>query len=216
MPEITDRSPTRFDNIDAESDLYNLLPNPDKLDENDPDFMLNNVISNYHSAQNLNTFVEQQSENKTFSLFHCNVRSLSKKGHLLHELLSLLSKSPDVLAVTETKLNETNITNIDIAGYNFFHTDSKMAAGGAGIYIFAKHCKVNSRKDLEINQELVESCWIEVDTPIRRKKPIVIGCIYRHPKSNFEQFAENLEEILRNLNQDKRLVYILGDTNIDF
>ena len=156
MPEITDRSPTRYDNIDAESDLYNLLPNPDKLDENDPDFMLNNVISNYHSAQNLNTFVEQQSENKTFLLFHCNVRSLSNNRHLLHELLSLLFKSPDVSAVTETKLNETNITNIDIAGYNFFHTDSKTVAGGAGIYI-AKHCKVNSRKDLEINQELVES-----------------------------------------------------------
>ena len=65
-------------------------------------------------------------------------------------------------------------------------------------------------------QELVESCWIEVDTGIRQKKPIVIGCIYRHPKSNFEQFAENLDEILRNLNQDKRIVYILGDTNIDF
>ena len=204
MPEITDRSPTRFDNIDAESDLYNLLPNPDKLEENDPDFMLNNVVSNYHSAQNLNTFVEQQSENKIFVLFHCNVRSLSKNGHLSHELLYLLSKSSDVLTATETKLNETNITNIDIAGYNFFHTDSKTAAGGAGIYI-AKHCKVNSRKDLEINQKLVESCWIKVDTTIRRKKPIVIGCIYRHPKSNFEQFAENLEEILRNLNQDKLL-----------
>ena len=48
---------SRYD-IDSESDLYNLLPNPDKLDENDPDFMLNNVISHYYSAPKLNSLIE--------------------------------------------------------------------------------------------------------------------------------------------------------------
>ena len=114
---------SRYD-IDSESDLYSLLPNPDKLDENDPDFMLNNVISHYYLAPNLNSLIEQN-ENNVLSLFHCNVRSLPKNLNLLNELLCTLIRTPDILAVTETKLHENSTVNIEVPGYNFFHTDAK-------------------------------------------------------------------------------------------
>ena len=48
-----------------------------------------------------------------------------------------LSEKPDIVAITETKLNNNTVTNIDIhvSGYKFYHVDSMTAAGGAGIYV---------------------------------------------------------------------------------
>ena len=47
-------------------------------------------------------------------------------------------------------------------------------------------------------------------------KNIIIGCIYRHPRSNIQAYIEHLDELLRHLNQLKHQVIILGDINIDF
>ena len=47
-------------------------------------------------------------------------------------------------------------------------------------------------------------------------KNIIIGCIYRHPKASIEIFTDQLNELLRHLNQNKYQFYILGDINIDF
>ncbi len=33
--------------LDLITDLFDILPNPNKLDENDPDLMLSNITSNY-------------------------------------------------------------------------------------------------------------------------------------------------------------------------
>ena len=65
-------------------DLYNLLPNPDESDGADPD----------HIA-------------KSFSFLHCNIKSLSKNIGLLEDMLYSLSEQPDVLGVSETRLNAT-------------------------------------------------------------------------------------------------------------
>ena len=47
-----------------------------------------------------------------------------------------MKKSPDIIAITETKLAKNKIVvNIDIEGYNFIHSDSSSRAGGVGLYI---------------------------------------------------------------------------------
>ena len=47
-------------------------------------------------------------------------------------------------------------------------------------------------------------------------KNIVIGCVYRHPKSNRSLFHETLKKQLDSLNSKGKEVMILGDVNIDF
>ena len=49
------------------------------------------------------------------------------------------------------------------------------AAGRAGIYV-CKNLKVIERPDIKFSMDLVESCWVEIEPGIHRKK-IVIGCI---------------------------------------
>ena len=60
------------------SDLYNILPNPDKNDEVDPDSIFNNPQSEYYSVSKLNN-LSHTTQGKGISLFHCNIRSLTKK-----------------------------------------------------------------------------------------------------------------------------------------
>ncbi len=103
--------------LDHNSDLYNLLPNPDKADE--------------------------------IFIFHCNIRSLPKNLTLLNDMIYTLSSKPDVLAVTETKLNENTVSNVDISGYNFYHVDSLTAAGGTGIYV-SQNLKTINRPDIKL------------------------------------------------------------------
>ena len=60
------------------------------------------------------------SDAKSFSILHYNVRSLSKNLNLLEELLCSLDSKLDILGITETKLGEKSISNVNIKGYDFF------------------------------------------------------------------------------------------------
>ena len=39
--------------LDLVSDLFDILPDPNKLDENNPDLMLSKICSNYYSVTKL-------------------------------------------------------------------------------------------------------------------------------------------------------------------
>ena len=65
---------------------YNLLPNPDKNDEADPDMMFMNPHSDYHNIFKVNNALNS-SQSKGISLFHFNIRSLTKNLTLLNNML---------------------------------------------------------------------------------------------------------------------------------
>ncbi|CAH3175140.1 unnamed protein product, partial [Porites lobata] len=86
-------------------------------------------------------------------------------------------------------------------------------AGGIGIYISSSPNTID-RSDLSFRSVEAESCWIEI---LQEHKPsIIVGCIYRHPSSNLDNFIFQLENLVSPLNQSKHQVFILGDMNIDF
>ena len=48
------------------------------------------------------------------------------------------------------------------------------------------------------------------------KKKIIIGCIYKHPTCNLEQFRNQLNDIIKIINPNRHEIYIFGDMNINF
>ena len=195
-----------------ESDFYNLLPNPDKNDEADPDLMFINPQSDYYSISKMNNVLISR-QGKGISLLHCNIRSLTKNLNLLNDMLYSLDSGLDVIAITETRLNPNSISNTELLNYNLFHVDSPTLAGGVAIYA-NKALKTIPRPDLKIDLPLVESCWIEID-PCNNNRYILIGCIYRHPSAGMDEFTVKLEELIKESNLNKYDTYILGDMNID-
>ena len=138
---------------------------------------LNNPQSECYNVSKLNN-IFNTTQGKRISLFHCNIRSLTKNLTLSNDVLCSLDSTPDIVTVTETRLSSNSISNLDIPKYNFFHTDSPTRAGGAAIYV-NKVLKAIPRSDLKIDLPLVESCWVEID-PNNNRKLIMIGCMYKH------------------------------------
>ena len=169
-------TPSLSERLADNIDLLNVLPNPDK---HDSDFMLIPPCSEYYEISKLNKLLNSSYTSKNcLSIFHCNIRSLPKNLPILEDWLYSLGKNPDILAISETKLNNRSIINIDIPQYNFFHTDSETAAGGAALNV-SNNLKAIPRADIKFTMPLVESCWAEII--VNNNKPnIIIGCIYRH------------------------------------
>ena len=89
------------------------------------------------------------------------MRSLSKNISLLEDILLTVKKTPNVIAISETKLNDNSRQNVNIPGYTFLNTNSKTAAGGVGLYV-SEDLEFVRRRDLDLCMDGVECCWIEL------------------------------------------------------
>ena len=70
----------------------------------------------------------------SYALYY-NMRSLSLNKPDLTEFFQCLNTSPDVIFISETKLQKgADLSKVNIEGYKFFKTYTKMAFGGTGIY----------------------------------------------------------------------------------
>ena len=70
-----------------------------------------------------------------FSMMHFNIRSPPKDLTSLNDLILTVKETPEIIAISETKLQDENIYNISIPGYVFLNTNSPTRAGGVGLYI---------------------------------------------------------------------------------
>ena len=117
-----------------DTDLFNLISNPDKSGEIDPDLMPTISMSNYYSIPQINNVIAKAGP-KAISIISINMRSLQKNLALLEDFIYSLDKRPEILAITETRLNANSVCNVDLLNYELYHTDSPTSAGGSAIYI---------------------------------------------------------------------------------
>jgi len=180
--------------LNTDSDLFN-LENANESQASIPpclinDAMTENDVNDTISCQYYNSghFIEYTKQLTTKDLFmvHCNVRSLNKNLCYLQQYLSELYYKPDIIAISETRINSTNshLHDHQMHGYSFFHCDSTTKAGGVGAYIKntidAKHIQ-----ELSKSFDGCESLWIEVGL---NKENIIVGVVYRHPHNNMNVF----------------------------
>ena len=104
------------------------------------------------------------------------------------------------------------MNNVEIEGFDKFHTASLSSKGGTAIYFNNKFDSLE-RIDLNIKNEEYESTWLEIKNS--KSKNIITGCIYRHPHYNFEEFFKYLENCLEKIAKENKEVYICGDFNFD-
>ena len=90
-------------------------------DKNDPFKCANDnyIESHYYSVKKSGKIFDDACKQKGFSIFHCNIRSLGKNKSLLHDILSTVKTTPDIIALSESKINENTSANLNIPGYAF-------------------------------------------------------------------------------------------------
>ena len=157
----------------------------------------------------------KEDSSQQLSIFQNNIRSLNKNFHLVEELFVNCGELPDILAFSETKLNE-NTTTPSLQGYSFIHADSSSACGGVGVFI-RENIEYSVRNDLNLNTQGCEDIWFEIkvraespDASRDRYEKVVIGTIYRHPSAQYQLFTENLCTSIEILNRTKtKYIYYL-------
>ena len=144
-----------------------------------------------------------------------NVRSLGNKVEAIRILL--LSRSLDILALTETWLDETwNDKELAVVGYNLFRRDreannqSRSCVGG-GIVIYARDSLMGKRRyDLESNE--MEQMCIEVKQ--HRYASFFVSSLYRPPNTN-AAFFKHLTQLVELISAEAKEIHFVGDFNID-
>ena len=102
-----------------------------------------------------------------------------------------IQRMPEVIAVSETKLNSFSTSNVNIPNYKLLRNDSNTCAGEVGLYI-EDTIKLRVRDDLLLNLQHCEDLWIEIESKF---STFIFALIYRHPKQKFLYFTKNFEKI---------------------
>ena len=161
-------------------------------------------------------------EDANLTIFQNNIRSQNKNFHKVREIFNECKCWPDILAFTETKLNENSCIPV-LPGFSFEHINSPTACGGVGVFL-SDRLHYSVRHDLSLNIPGVEDIWVELEidsvnhekSTAKNVNKFVIGTIYRHPiTSNYDRFCNSLCESVEKLNDAKTKYALLGDMNID-
>ena len=131
----------------------------------------------------------------SFLVLHINIRSLQKHIDELHELIVNAKTHPDLVAITETRIKNKPLTNIDIRGYRFSYVTLSSNAGGVGIYV-SDNLNFNIIKNYNISMSSCENLWLKIKS--KNYSEYIIGVIYRHPNHiDINDFNLQLNEILQ-------------------
>ena len=170
----------------------------------------NSRYDDYYSPS-MPTNLSNNLQKKDFFVIHFNVRSLFKNKDKIEECLNDITRLPDAIAISETKLNATSSSNIDVPNYHFFHNDSPSMAGGVGIYL-KNTLKYRLRDDLSLKTSSCEDLWIEVESKIFN---FCLGVVYRHHKKNFSLFQNKLYLQLHDFETTNINYVVCRDININ-
>ena len=120
-------------------DLFgDIITSPEREGELQESLYNNYTQSNYFTIKQSANFFYETKKHHGFSIIHLNMRSLPKNLTSLQDIILTVKGTPEIIALSETKLQEKNIYNISIPGYAFLNTNSPTSAGGVGL-IFLKN-----------------------------------------------------------------------------
>jgi len=165
------------------------------------------VNSEYCTLESLKV----KSKNK-FSLLHVNIRSLTKNLEKLEELLAGIRTLPDIIAVTETRLKNSMNFGFRLQGCSIEHHDSPTSPGGVALFV-KDSLAYRVENKFTIDTPRCENLWLQFDT--NKSSTFVIGVVYRHPNSNYEDFQDKLDVTIAKLIATSSKYYICDDFNID-
>ena len=131
-------------------------------DNNDnPDNIIN---CKYYDVDEMHQ-INELTNDKSLSLFHLNISSLSKHIESLENLISSTKIEFDVIAISESRIsNDYDASNLNLVNYSLEFCPTLSNAGGTAIYI-KNSLSFAPRPDLQINKpSQLESNFIEIIT----------------------------------------------------
>lgn len=197
-----------------ENSLINIL-NADNTIDNEPIIMKH---SSYFEEQGVINELGGKTHN--FTIISLNCQSIFAK---IEEIRILLHKYDaegvpiSVLCLQETWLKEEiDLSLLHIEGYQLL-AQGKICCGHGGLIMYIKNCYKYTMLPVYTHSDMWEGVFIEI-TNIGKNKHIIIGNIYRPPKTlidNYRTFINEITQILVGLQTKKQNILLAGDFNVD-
>ena len=193
------------------------------LSDVDPDlnfFSTYNQVSakcNYYLESSFNEDIAKNTRTKdVFSVFHANIRSVSKNLNSLENYLKMLNHKFTIVGLTGTWLQNENSGLYSLNGYHFIGKH-RVNRGGGGVAVCLKdHMAFSERNDISMFDDELESVFIEIDkSQLYTGKNVVVGVMYRPPNRDINAFNEKLGKIMDQIKSENKLCYLMGDYNIN-
>ena len=156
-------------------------------------------------------------DSSQLSLFHLNIKSLSKHYDELDTYLNSLEYKFAFIGLTETWLDEDKQYFFDLENYTSINKFREGRKGGGVSLQISQNIPYIKRNDLVHFDSEMESIFIEIDKCVyNTNSNIIIGVIYRMPNACVDVFTDRLTDIMNVIEKEHKLCYIMGDLNIDF
>jgi len=197
--------------IDEDRNDYSALSNvdPDKnISTNDE-----KLDCRYYTASEFN---KSFPNSNNFSLYHVNLRSIPNNIDKLTYFLEEINLRFNIIAISETWLQEHNTSLYNLRGYNHeYSIRDKRIGGGVSLFI-SKSIEYKTRSDLVIDIVDVNTLVIEIPKrEFQTKHNILVVVCYRPPNVQQSDFIENLDKFLDLVHRENSYVYFTGDTNFN-
>ena len=146
-------------------------------------------------------------------LVNFNIRSFHSNGEAFSSLIELLTILPDIIVLTESWNNVSNVDMCNMDNYEGHHTYRDSGRGG-GVSVFC-HKSFNSSKISSVSfcNDILESCAVKVNLDTGY---IVILGLYRPPGDGVLNFVNSLNSLIQNpVIKNAYSTILAGDTNIN-
>jgi hypothetical protein len=148
-------------------------------------------------------------------ILHQNICGLLNKTDLLNVYIEELREDGydvDVICLTEHFMLNEDKTNLLICNYKLAYIYSRDSRRGGSCILIRQGYEY---KTIEVSKYCVkcifECCAIELLQP-----KVIIICIYKPPKSDFDTFLEKMSQMLDYISQKKnKKIVLCGDFNVD-
>ena len=171
------------------------------------------TMSNYISLEQYNKKFSTHN-NTMLSALHINIRSLESNFTHLEAFLASLHHPPDILALTETWINDLNKGSFKLDGYCANHVVREPNKhGGVSLYI-RSILAPEAIEEFSYLNSLIEICTVSFKL---NNVEYTVSAIYRPGNKNekIEEFSKELSPILKSPRVKKCNSLIMGDLNID-
>ena len=91
-------------------------------------------ISKYHSLESYNTSFPCN-DNSSLNIIHFNIRNLITNKDELETNITLMNRTPDVISLSETWLNASNESQVNIQGFNAYNIVRQTQHGGVSLLV---------------------------------------------------------------------------------